>query len=63
MRAIWGNWERVSKAEGNREVSEEGKESMGNVKLDIEVSRGLNLFFISYCRDASSLLSLILYIS
>ena len=37
----------MSKAEGNGVVTEKEKESVGNVKLDIEVSRGLNLFYIS----------------
>ena len=39
----------VSKAEGNGVLKEDGKESVWNVKLDIEVSRGLNLFYISNC--------------
>ena len=51
-------WFGVSKAEGKGVVTEKEKESVGNVKLDIEVSRGLNLFYISNCYDALLLLSL-----
>ena len=48
----------MSKAEGNGVVTEKGKERVGNVKLDIEVSLEPNSSYVSNCEDALSLSSL-----
>ena len=41
----------LSKAGGKWEVTEKGKESVEKLKLVFEVSWGLNVFYISNCRD------------
>ena len=45
---------------GRREwsIAKKGKDSVGNVKLAMKVSCGLNLFHITNCQDALSQLSL-----